>query len=152
MSDLKEKLVLRRLERVYCKIAPSNIHGVGVFAIKTIPKGNNPFKDSYIAQDAILINKSKIPENVASLLNDYHPNGPDCNTQIVSSYPNQPIWTNYINYSKDPNIELLINGEWTTLKQIEIGEELLENPESFFNKSGSRKIFKVTEHQYPQLK
>jgi hypothetical protein len=152
-SNLKEKLILNRLDRVYCKLTPSKIHGVGVMAIKVIPKGTNPFKDSYIAQDAILIKKTKISsDTILSLLNDYHPNGDNKgDEQIVSSYPNALIWTNYINYSDNPNIELMTNGEWETLKQIEVGEELLEDPSRFFNSNGSRKIFKVTERQYPKL-
>jgi SET domain-containing protein len=152
MNDrLKEKLILNRLDRIYCKLAPSKIHGIGVFAIKPIFKGINPFKDSYIAQDAILVNKSKIKDEIIkSLLNDYHPND-DNNDQIISSFPNQPLWTNYINYSDNPNIELMENGEWETIRQINIGEELLENPKSFFNKDGTRKIYKVTTKQYPSL-
>jgi len=50
-----DKLTLKRLEKVYCRLAPSSVHGVGIFAIKDIPKGINPFADSYIGQDAQLI-------------------------------------------------------------------------------------------------
>ena len=62
-KDLKETLILRRLERVYCKLAPSPIHGVGIFAIKDIPKGTNPFVDSYMAQEAIVVNKRPAKRN-----------------------------------------------------------------------------------------
>ncbi len=151
MTDLKEKLVLKRLNEVYCRLAPSPIHGIGVFAIKQIPMGINPFKNSYMAQDSIIINKSKIKdEEIIKMLHDYHPTK-DNKFQIVSNFPNQPIWTNYINYSDNPNIELMTDGEWKTLKQIEIGEELIEDPKRLFNTNGTQKIFKINEKQYPNI-
>ena len=71
MSNLKEKLILKRLEKVYCRLAPSPIHGIGVFAIKDIPKGTNPFGGSFMAQEAIIVNKSKINDpEILSLLHD----------------------------------------------------------------------------------
>ena len=35
--------ILKNLENTYCRIRTSKINGVGVFAIKDIPKGINPF-------------------------------------------------------------------------------------------------------------
>jgi len=151
MTDLKEKLILRRLDKVFCRLAPSPIHGVGIFAIKQIPLGINPFQDSFMAQEAIIVNKSKIKDQeILKMLHDYHPTSND-KLQIVSNFPNQPIWTDYINYSSSPNIELMTNGEWKTLQQIEIGEELVEDPKRLLNPDGSQKIFKVTAKQYPNL-
>jgi len=152
MANLKEKVILKRLDQVYCRLAPSSIDKVGIFAIKTIPLGINPFKNSYMAQEAILIDKSKIgggPE-ILKMLYDYSPTS-DPKMQIVSLWPNQPIWTNYINYSEIPNIELKENGEWETLRQIEIGEEILEDPKRLFNDDGTQKIFKIKPMQYPSL-
>lgn len=152
MSEkLKEKLVLNRLDKVYCKLAPSKIHGIGVFSIKDIPKDTNPFKHSYIAQDSILIEKIKIKNSeISSMLNDYHPS--KNKLQLVSYFPNQLIWTNYINYSyTDDNIELHEDGEWRTIRDIKAGEELLENPNKFFNDDGSHKVFKVKQGQYSSL-
>lgn len=39
----KQKL-LNNLRNVYCRLQPSANHGVGVFAIRRIPKGINPFE------------------------------------------------------------------------------------------------------------
>lgn len=154
-NDLKEKLILNRLSKVYCRIKPSEIHkgGVGVFAIKDIPKGVNPFNNSFMAQEAIIVNKNKIKDlgpEILSLLHDQHPTS-EQDKQIISNFPNQPIWSNYINYSNNPNIELMTNGEWLTLREIKTGEELLEDPQRLLNKDGSQKIFKVTATQYPSL-
>jgi hypothetical protein len=106
-----------------------------------------------MAQEAIVINKNKIKDlgpEILDLLHDYHPS-PDGKMQVVSNFPNQPIWSNYINYSDTPNIELMQNGEWTVLRNIEKGEELLEDPKRLFNPDGSQKVFNVSVKQYPLL-
>jgi hypothetical protein len=42
---MKRAEFLRRvLANCYCRLAPSPIHGIGVFAIRNIPRGGNPFK------------------------------------------------------------------------------------------------------------
>jgi hypothetical protein len=152
---LKEKLILRRLDKVYCRLGPSSVHGVGIFAIKDIPLGTNPFNNSYMAQESILVNAKKIPEVYKGLLNDYHPNLEQPDSQIVSLWPNQPIWTNYLNYSGPTaggsNIELAADGEWKTLRNIRTGEELLENPNNLFNENGTRKTYLIIPGQYPNL-
>lgn len=153
MFGIKEKLILRRLEKVYCRLAPSPIHGVGVFAIRDIPKGTNPFNNSFMAQEAIVVNKNKMKDldpEILSLLHDFHPTS-DPNQQIVSNFPNQPIWSNYINYTDNPNIELMTDGEWVTLRDIKKGEELLEDPKRLLNPDGSQKVFKIKPNQYPLL-
>lgn len=156
-EKLTEKLIIKRLEKVYCKLAPSPIHGVGVFAIRDIPKDLNPFSDSFMAQESIIVSKEKIShlgEDVISLLHDYHPTSGK-NKQIVSNFPNQLIWSNYINYVDDtnpePNIELLTNGEWITLRPIKKGEELIEDPKRLFNEDGTQKVFRIGYKQYPLL-
>jgi hypothetical protein len=41
---MKRAEFLRRiLADCYCRLAPSPIHGIGVFAIRDIPRGKNPF-------------------------------------------------------------------------------------------------------------
>jgi len=152
-QELKEKLAIKRLDQVYCRLKPSPIHGIGVFAIKTIPKGVNPFKNSYQAQEAVLVSKKKIKQcdEVMKLLDDYHPSNGN-SMQIVSNFPNQLIWTNYINYSTSPNLQLFEDSEWKTLRDIEVGEELLENPKNLFNEDGSQKVFSTHHGQYPIIK
>ncbi len=153
IKNLKEKIILNRLEKVYCRLAPSNIAGVGVFAIRDIPKSTNPFNNSFMAQEAIVVNKNKIKDlgpEILSLLHDQHPTS-NSDQQIVSNFPNQLIWTNYINYTDNPNIELMTNGEWMTLRDIKKGEELLEDPTRLLNPDGSQKIFKINPKQYPLL-
>lgn len=150
-EELKEKVILKRLDQVYCRLAPSKIDRIGVFAIRDIPKGVNPFNNSFMAQEAIIVSKNKIKDSeILSLLHDYHPTA-DSSKQIVSNFPNQLIWSNYINYTDNPNIELLSDSVWITLRDIKKGEELLEDPKRLFNEDGTQKIFKTYPGIYPLL-
>ena len=152
-GDLKEKLIMRRLAKIYCRLAPSPIHGVGVFAIKNIPKGTNPFSNSFMAQEAVVLDKNRIKDlgpEILSLLHDQHPTI-DQTKQIVSNFPNQIIWSDFINYTDKPNIELMTNGEWTALRDIIKGEEILEDPKRLNNPDGTQKVFIIKKDQYPCL-
>jgi len=40
----KKEVILKKLENTYCRLQPSMISGVGVFAIRDIPQGINPFQ------------------------------------------------------------------------------------------------------------
>ena len=40
----RTELLRRILADCYCQLRPSPIHGIGVFAIRDVPKGRNPFK------------------------------------------------------------------------------------------------------------
>ena len=42
----KRKRLLGNLKNTYCRLKPSNIEGVGVFAIRDIPQGVNPLPES----------------------------------------------------------------------------------------------------------
>jgi hypothetical protein len=39
----RDEFLRRVLANCYCRLAPSPIHGIGVFAIRNIPRGRNPF-------------------------------------------------------------------------------------------------------------
>lgn len=158
---LKEKLCIRRLDKVYCKLKPSIIDGVGIFAIRDIPKGTNPFKGSYMCTEAILCDPKKIgPESIKKMLHDRYPRSKDPlnsakkdeNKQIVPMYPNQLSWIDFLNYSKDPNIELFESGEWITTRDINVGEEVLEDPSKLFKDDGTYKTINVSPNQYLNLK
>ena len=49
------RLLLRNLfEQTYCRLRPSPIHGVGVFAIRAIPTGVDPFEGCFRGQSTRL--------------------------------------------------------------------------------------------------
>ena len=75
VNRLKEVLAVRKLNtQVWCRLAPSNIHGIGIFAIKNIPKGTDPFGDSFMGDEFCLVPKNKLktlPKELTDLLEDY---------------------------------------------------------------------------------
>lgn len=148
-----DSLINKRLDKVYCRIKPSNTHGVGIFAIRDIPEGTNPFADSYIGQDSVLIEKTKIKNKTFSgMIEDYFPTNGNSKC-IVPMWPNQIIWTNYINYTDDEkkvNIILDSHGVWRTNKLVKSGEELLEDPSDHFE-NGNFKVRYVDKYKNDYL-
>ena len=40
---ITKKEILNNLKNTYCRLKASKIQGVGIFAVREIPKGKNPF-------------------------------------------------------------------------------------------------------------
>lgn len=115
---------------VYCRLAPSNLHGIGVIAIRDIPKGtrytdvtNNNYWESPIFTltekefsellpeiQSLILDRTIFPEDDISFIS---PNA-DC------------ILRSFMNHSDIPNTD----GE-ITLRDIKAGEELTEDYFSF---------------------
>lgn len=126
----KEKL-LDELKDTWICLAESPIQGVGVFAIKDIPKG---CRDMFLIgnDDFIEVDKeelSDVPLEVMELIDRY------CifdKTETGGKYwiPNYGFkivdLVNYLNHSKRPNIVSINNGEYfEAIRDIKKGEELL---------------------------
>ena len=142
---MRKKEVLKALDRVYCRLAPSKIHGVGVFAIRDIPKGTNPFTDS----PSIAFVKVKPTELsrqqavIRKLIEDF------CPLQKGRFYlPAKGMGaidvSYYLNTSKTPNMLEQGEGEdFIAARDIKAGEELTvdydtysENPDEDFSGRG----------------
>jgi len=114
-------------DTVYATLKPSPIHGIGVFAIRDIPKGqrytNHHLYDPFEAK-ATLFNKSdldKCSPEIRSLILDHILFEKDMPNLFYS--PNQHVaLQSYMNHSDTPNT----NGFKTT-QDIKKGEELTEN-------------------------
>ncbi len=66
MSSLKEKLYEHLLSEVYCKLGVSPLHGIGVFALRDIPKGTKPL-NSMVSKKEIKFSRvelKKVPSSV----------------------------------------------------------------------------------------
>src|SRR3989338_4757377 len=71
---MNKKQLLRDLrEKTYCRLQPSSIHGIGVFAIRDIPKGTDPFQSCKEARIVAITKaeKSKLPRTVQKFLADF---------------------------------------------------------------------------------
>lgn len=114
-------------EEVYCRIGQSSIHGVGVFAIRDIPKGINPMKEERVFNfDEIpvddVVSDPGISDPVKTLVKDMCP-------EEDGKYLTPPFSLNeigisyYLNHSKTPNM-IEVDGNFETARDIKAGEEL----------------------------
>ena len=138
---MKKALIKNLKEDVYCRIKPSKKHGVGVFAIKDIPKDINPFKltgNQCINSKVIKINEDEVkllPSEVKKMVNDFYHN-----EDGVYGIPYKGLNANdisfYMNTSTNPNVGFESDNKcsmvvFKTIRKIKKGEELLINYDDF---------------------
>jgi uncharacterized protein len=108
---------------VYTRLRPSKIHGVGVFAIKNIPKGTYVFADD--DESIVWVEKKRIknlPKAVRDLYDDFciiKGNRYGCPRNFDSL---TPAW--YLNHSSNPNVAADKRVKFYALRDIKRGEEL----------------------------
>ncbi len=107
------------LEDIKCNLGVSKIHGIGVFAVRNINKGEELF--GYSERYLTLTSKEieSLPEKVKNLILDRYVIYQD--TTIIE-HPNTEInYVSFMNHSHDPNS----NG-WQAIRDIKEGEEITE--------------------------
>lgn len=127
----KARQIIRDLEEnVYCRFKPSKLGGVGVFAIRDIPKGAEIFKMSkktrFVGIDPRLVfDNDKIAPGVKEFVRDFCA-VTDRKLYLTDSGLNSMDISFALNHSKDPNVvDRNKNGEdFFALKKIKEGEEL----------------------------
>lgn len=110
-------------ERVFTRLKPSLIHGVGVIAIADIPKGTYVFEPD----DAPTIKVPsevvrRLPTNLRHLYNDFCPLT-DGYYECPASF-NQMTLSWYLNHSSDPNVAADDSLKFYAIRDIREGEEL----------------------------
>jgi hypothetical protein len=126
---MRRKAILNQLERnIYCELKPSEIEGIGVFAIRDISKGTNPFKEKdtkYIPIKETKLEKLdvNVREHVRRLF--VHSKG-------YYWFPKQGIQTlcitHYLNHSTNPNLITTKDADYfLAMRNIKKGEELTVN-------------------------
>lgn len=138
----KKKQLLNNLKYdTYCRIGVSKIHGVGVIAIKNIPKGTNPFmitNKKAIDYNLVPISKNEVNQlskPVKKLINDFI--APDENGSYYVPYNgmNNIDVSFYMNNSKNNNIDVIETKadmlEFIANRDILEGEELTINYKAY---------------------
>ena len=122
-------------ENVFCKIGCSKIHGVGVIAIKPIPKGVNPFK-RVIPDDKIIAvpdrDVQRLDPRVRRLVEAFFQKEADDKWYLPASGLNGIDISFYMNHSNNPNMVIVDRVgqkfvEFKTKRSIAQGEELMIN-------------------------
>jgi SET domain-containing protein len=136
----KKKLLKHLNQDIYCKLGISSLHGIGVFAIRAIPKGINPLK-SLISHKEIKFSRKEIkalPRSVRKQIEIFCYCAGD-EVLVPNSGLNNMDMAIYLNHSKKPNLRFKKNGSLETLRNIKAGEELVMDYDHSF---GEKHIFK----------
>jgi len=134
---------------VYCRVGVSTVNGagVGLIAIRDIPKGVYPLRvlgsrsgcssTVKIHYDDIYSN-SGIPKSVLKLVNDFM----NCDENRMVDFSimgiNQIYLEYFLNHSSNPNVAFF-NGEVKTIRKIKTGQELFVDYGTCFKNDFYRK-------------
>lgn len=144
MNTISEEELIKDLEEnVYCRLQASAVAGVGVFAIRDIPKGTNPFKN-FFEHDFIEIDPKRVFENdkidpaVKKLMNDMYVIA-DGKLNLFNGGLNGINISFFVNTSSDhPNMTAENDGaNFVAARDIKAGEELLVDYDTYAENTGS---------------
>src|SRR5581483_9538964 len=132
---MNKKELLKSLRDVYCRLGVTK-HGVGVVAIRPIPKGTNPFLRCDPFGSVVKIPQTEFdsydaPSEVKEIVRDF------CTLQggyyFVPSYGIDAIDKSYfLNHSPKANMVTHDKGETFVAKRhIKVGEELTANYDQY---------------------
>jgi hypothetical protein len=124
----RTELLQRVLSQCYCRLQPSGIHGIGVFAVRDIPRRKNPFltMPRYAQSGLVRITDSelqKLPPGLAATLQAlFIPT--DGVLHIPTSGTNVVHIAAYLNHSTTPNLRTSEGFDFNAGRKIFAGEEL----------------------------
>ena len=133
MHSKKKKLLQHLRTEVFCRLGVSPVHGIGVFAIRDIPKGVKPLK-SRLKLHEIKFNHaevSSLPCQVRKELDmfcyyDKH------HMLIPAIGLNSMNMSVYLNHSKSANVKMRKDGVLIALRDIKPDEELVMDYDDSF--------------------
>ena len=132
----KNKLLKHLKNDIYCRIGVSNVHGVGVIAIRDIPKGVIPFTTLSKEEDKIITltndDIKDIHPSVRKILKDFFGVKKSKDYDVYAYGPNYINVSFYLNHSDKPNIDVIEDTKdnylkFITNRKIKKGEELFIN-------------------------
>ena len=125
MAVDKSRLLKHLQTEVYCRLSISPVHGIGVFAIRDIPKGAKPLvsllniKEFTFSKKQVSILPASVKKEVRMFC--YF----DKDEYLIPSIGlNAMNMAFYMNHSKTPNVKYLKNNDIVTLRKIKANEEL----------------------------
>lgn len=123
-----KKEVLSCLKNTYCRIRPSKIDGVGVFAIRDIPKNVNPFKGIKNQRwyEFKLSELKSLDKELLKMVDDFFVIEKNKTVYIPRLGFATMDMSFYVNNSKKPNIRTIDGGlTFVTLRKIKKSEEVV---------------------------
>ena len=135
MSAQKIELLKELQSYTFVRIMPSAIHGIGVFAIRTIPKASRDFfsKEEGEWVELSFEEVKELPESSRSLIETYCLFNESQYYVPAKGFKAMDL-SLFLNHSADPNVKSVSDGlEFESLRTIEVGEELLIDYGSIVN-------------------
>lgn len=121
-NRIEEQQMQGLLKWLNVRLGPSEIHGIGVFALKDMPEGHKLHADNQPFPFHLPVKKLKnqLPEDLYNYILGMYP-------RVVKNepfvFPNAQF-TAYMNHSDNPNYDAKTD---TLLRSVEKGEEITED-------------------------
>ncbi len=124
---IKKKDILKNLKNTYCRLKPSKINGVGVFAIREIPRGVNPFqvlkKEKWYTFK--ISDFKNFDKEILKMVDDFFVIEKGGKVSIPDLALNGMNISFFLNNSEKPNLKPINGGLFfKTIRKIKKGEEL----------------------------
>lgn len=119
--------IIKNLKNTYCRLERSKIDGIGIIAIRDIPKNTNPFKGTkkqkwYYFKTSEIKNLDK---SILKMISDFFVMDKIGQFSVPECGLNGMDISFFLNTSKKPNVITIDDGEsFKTLTKIKKGEEL----------------------------
>ena len=124
----REELLKELSEETFITLKPSPVHGIGVFALRDIPKGCKTLFSRNVGEwiRVPISDIDQLPDQTRNMVETY------ClydETHYLPDYGFKVMdMVNYLNHSSSPNVISVNDGEYfESLREIKEGEELLVN-------------------------
>ena len=127
----QKQKILECLKNTYCRLKTSRIEGIGVFAIRDIPKAVNPFHE--IENDTWhkfnISELKKIEKEIFQMIDDFFVIEKEGTVYMPEGGLNKIDISYFVNNSKNPNLKIIGDGKEDALnlitkRKIKEGEEL----------------------------
>jgi len=130
----RKRIVQRIFSETYCELAPSPIHGVGVFAVRLIPQGIDPFVDGSTESNSWVEVKSEELRQADAgigkvILNLFVPT--EGRVMVPVTGTNLINIGSYLNHSEQPNVATRDGNCFRATRPIAAGEELTVDYRTF---------------------
>jgi len=126
MADKKQK-ILENLNLTFCRLKKSRIQGIGIFAIREMPAGTNPFSGvkKHAWQKIGKAEIKNLDKEVQKMIGDFFAMQEDGSFFVPECGLNGIDISFFLNTSKNPNVKTTDDGtNFITIRKIKKGEEL----------------------------
>lgn len=130
-----EKNIIKKIKNTYCRLKTSKIDGVGIFAIRDIPKNKDPFVGIHKQRwhEFKYSDFKKMDKEILKMVYDFFFIGKDGKVLIPEYGLNGMDISFFLNSSEKPNIKTIDGGlNFVAARKIKKGEELTASYKTYY--------------------